>query len=121
MLPRSRTTGKELKEILLRLRQDPEAIYRLINLMGERLYKEAYKSLQDHGEAEDAVNLAYFKLWNKADQYKSEKPALPYVLSVIRNYCRDIWRSRQRKPKPSSLYDFVNPNSLVSPESLKRR
>jgi len=106
MLPKGRPNiGKQLRELLIQLKEDPEAIRRLMDLMSDRFYKEAFKSLQDHEEAEDAVNLAFFKLWNKADLYRPERPALPYVLSVIRNYCRDVWRSRQRKPKPTSLYD----------------
>lgn len=82
--------------------------------MGDRFYKEAYRSFKDHEEAEDAVSIAIFKLWHKADKYKPEKPALPYALSVLRNHCRDEWRRRARKPKPMSLYDYMDPEKIPS-------
>jgi DNA-directed RNA polymerase specialized sigma24 family protein len=97
--------GKKLREILIRLKVDPEALHDLMAMMEDRLYKEAYHRLKDPLEAEGAVNYAFFKLWDKAHMYSEVDPALPYVLSVLRNYCRDIWRSERRKPKVQSLFD----------------
>jgi len=90
------------------MKTDPEALQDLIDLMGERLHNEAYYYLKDPFEAEAAVNYAFFKLWNKAHMYTEDRPSLPYVLSVLRNYCRDVWRAHKRKPKPISLGEGVN-------------
>lgn len=110
---KSSTIGTDLKEVLVRLKSDSEALQDLILLMEGRLYKEAFFMLRDHTDAKAAVNWTFYKLWAKSDMYTEDRPSLPYVLSVIRNYCRDIWRAGSRKIKTLSLSDL--PELYISP------
>ena len=98
-----RELSKKLKPILVALKTDQSKIYDLMDLMKDRFTAEANKYLGDHHEAESAVNFVFFKLCSKAWRYTEDRPALPYAISVLRNYCRDILRKRKKTIKTVSL------------------
>lgn len=102
---RASSISKKLREVLIRLKTNPEALKDLVLLIGTRLYKEAFRSLKDSMEAESATNHALYKLASRAGFYKENRPPLPYVISVLRNHCRDIWRSRRKKIRPNHIGD----------------
>lgn len=92
---------KKLKGILLEMKTGDRdaALIELISFMEPRLYSEALKFLRDTQEAAGAVNYVWAKLWNKAHQFNDSKPAMPYVISVLRNLCRDILRKKSNSIK----------------------
>jgi RNA polymerase sigma factor (sigma-70 family) len=92
---------KKLKGILLEMKTGDKdtALIQLIDFMEPRLYSEALKFLRDTHEASAAVNYVWAKLWNKAHQFNDSRPAMPYVISVLRNLCRDIIRKKQNSIK----------------------
>jgi len=91
----------KLKNILLEMKTGDRdaALISLIEFMEDRLYSEALRFLKDKQEAEAAVNFVWAKLWNKAHQFNDTRPAMPYVISVLRNLCRDILRKKQNTIK----------------------
>lgn len=92
---------QKLKGILMEMKTGDRdaALISLIEFMEPRLYSEALKFLKDKQEAEAAVNYVWAKLWNKAHQFNDSRPAMPYVISVLRNLCRDIIRKKQNSIK----------------------
>jgi len=103
-----RTTAllnERLHSILLRLEENPEVLQELINLISTRLIEECEGILGDFHKAEAEVNTIMHKLYAKANQYDPERPALPYVISVARNHCRDILRLKANRLEMVSLED----------------
>lgn len=102
-VPKKKTPGldnKKLGEILDRLkRRDESAIKDLESYAGSRLRSEAKDFLGDYQEGEDAVSEVLRKLWYKSEFYNKKRPALPYVISVLRNHCRDVIRKRGHRVK----------------------
>ena len=114
---------KRLKKILIELKtEDIDAknvvLQELIEFMQPRLYSEALRFLRDEHEAEATVNYVFAKLFFKAIQFNEERAAMPYVISVLRNMCRDILKMKFNKFKPSeNVIDHIG-NDAVKKHSL---
>ncbi len=79
------------------------ALHQLIDTMKDRLIYEARRFLKDRDEASAAVNFIFAKLWNKSHLFKEDRPATPYIISALRNLCRDILAKRKRTIKTVSM------------------
>ena len=117
-----------LKEILLRLKESrvEDNLCELIDITYPLLYNEAVSFLGNRQEAQSAVNTIYSKLWAKSDLYNPKRAPYPYILSVLRNFCRDELRKRGRIKRkgvvyglPVIGYDMPTISHLVSIESIK--
>ena len=87
----------KLLSLLIELKKkDEKTLHELMELMHGRLLAEARRFFNDQLEAESITNLVFSKLWYKADKYDESRPPLPYVISVLRNYCRDCLRKKER-------------------------
>lgn len=74
----------------------------------QQLYKEASPKLfalslrlmnQDHGAAEEVLQEAFIKIWNKADKYEADKgQAMTWMSRVVRNQAFDRLRSYKSRP-----------------------
>lgn len=71
--------------------------------MHTRFEREAFSYLKSKEEADEAVNSVYEKLWRKAGLFNNQRPPLPYVISVLRNHCRDVIRKKNRRIECISL------------------
>jgi DNA-directed RNA polymerase specialized sigma24 family protein len=81
-----------------------------MSLMKVRLTQEAWKFLGDRDEADGAVNFIFAKLYRRAEGYNESRPATPYVISCLRNLCRDIISKRKRTIRTVSIdYKIVQP------------
>ena len=49
--------------------RDGSAVGELYDLHGRALYALAYRILRDTGEAEDAIQEVFLRVWEKADSY----------------------------------------------------
>lgn len=80
----------------------------------EKLYRIAFRILQNESNAEDLVQDTFIKLWNKRDELDSIEKPESYAVIVLRNLCMDMLR--QSKEKSHIQYDFDIPEkeSLVS-------
>ena len=54
-----------------------------------KMYALAYNLLRNRDEARDCVQDVYAELWNKRDTIETDKPPLPFVLTMVRNNCLD--------------------------------
>lgn len=65
--------------------------------MSRNLYRCAYRYLSDREEAEDAVQEVYAKLWNLRNDLDKYKSKYALALTITRNYCLDLLRSKKRR------------------------
>jgi RNA polymerase sigma-70 factor (ECF subfamily) len=58
-------------------------------------YRVAFAQLRDRGQAEDAVQEACFKAWNKFPQLRDREAAVrPWFFKIVTNECRMLRRNR---------------------------
>jgi RNA polymerase sigma-70 factor (ECF subfamily) len=60
-----------------------------------RLRAVAYRWTRNREAAEDAVSVAFLRLWKARDTIAEPKYAGTWLQSTIVNYCRDQWRNRR--------------------------
>ena len=88
---------------------DHGAFADLVRRHTDRYFQFAAKTLQNHADAEDAVQAAFLKLWQKPHLFKPEKGRfLTWFYRLVLNECRDRqqWWGRQVK----GVNDFVQEN-----------
>lgn len=62
----------------------------------QKLYRIAYRLLEDGDDAEDMVQEAYIKLWNKKEElFRVENPE-SYSVIILRNLCLDFIKTKAR-------------------------
>lgn len=61
-------------------------------------YAFAQALLADRGSAQDAVQGAALKAWQRLDQLREDGNARPWFLSIVVNECRSSWRKRRAVP-----------------------
>lgn len=64
-----------------------------------KLYRVAYAILRDTQEAEDIVQEVYLKLWNRRNDMPLARCSEAYCVTMTRNMCRDLLRTRSGQDK----------------------
>lgn len=87
----------------------------LVDQYQQRVYSQAMYILADKGDAEDATQEAYERLWSAMHEKELEgEAAKAWLLHVVRNICID--KLRRRKPVvESELDEFENQSSHSRP------
>ncbi|HKR99106.1 MAG TPA: RNA polymerase sigma factor [Candidatus Dormibacteraeota bacterium] len=57
-------------------------------------YRLAYALLHDRGRAEDAVQDACLRAWDRRRSRRAGTPLRPWFLAIVSNRCRDVLRGR---------------------------
>ena len=96
-------------ELLLQAAQNNQAAF-------QQLYKETSPKLfslslrlvnYDNETAEDILQEAFIKIWNKADKFNAEKgSAMSWMSTVVRNQAFDRLRSYKSRPQLVEELDF---------------
>lgn len=84
--------------------KDTAALEMLYREMKDPVYRYALTLLQDHGLAEDAMQITFLKIMANADTYRSGITAKAWILAITRNTCHDL---RQKKT-PVVEDDFLD-------------
>ena len=80
---------------------------------GRELYRFAYRSLGDHGLAEEAVQTAYLRAWRAADRFDDQLGSLrTWLFAIVRNVVVDLARARSVRPGLAATVD--DPNAAQS-------
>ena len=58
-----------------------------------KLYRTAYSILRNVQDAEDIVQDAYLKLWNRRDELDAAVCREAYCVTLVKNLCMDFIRS----------------------------
>jgi RNA polymerase sigma-70 factor (ECF subfamily) len=77
-------------------------------------YRLATTMLGDRNAAEDAVQEAALKAWQKMNRFRASEALQPWFLGITANECRTARRSRWWRLLP--LPDFEGSGSAASPE-----
>ena len=64
-----------------------------------KLYRMAYRFVENQADAEDMVQECYIKLWQKRHEWASVQNPESFSVAIIKNVCLDFLR----KSKPKSL------------------
>lgn len=76
----------------------------------QKLYRIAYRIVQDSANAEDIVQEAYIKLWNKRDELDNIDNTEAFAIITLRNTCLDYLRKTKNDYHTS--YDADIPETV---------
>lgn len=99
-------------ELVARLqRRDPDAMGELYDRYGRIVYSLILRIVSNQAVAEELVQEAFLRVWNRADAFQQERGALgPWVLTVARNQALDYVRSLEgRSSKKAVSMDDTEP------------
>lgn len=86
-----------------------------------RLYRAAYALLENSQDAEDIVQEAYLKLWNKRHELDIRTNAAAYCVATVRNLCFSLMQTR-RYQSEEPLPEHTDLDSPDNPEQqLEKR
>ncbi|WP_435527586.1 RNA polymerase sigma factor [Microbacterium aurantiacum] len=76
---------------------DGDAFSMIFDLHHDRVFRHAYRILQDAHDAEDASAVAFLELWRRRRQVRSvDGSPLPWLLATTTNTCRNLGRAKRR-------------------------
>lgn len=106
----------ELDNLLIKVaKKDTQAFEILYNNTSPKLYTQCLCILNYNKEtAEDVLQEAYIKIWNKAEKYKQHKgSAMSWMATIVRNQAFDRIRSYKHQAKiieklSNEIHDYVS-------------
>lgn len=83
-----------LEQELIRKVQNgnPGAFAELVEVFSLPLYRVMRRMASDDSEAENLVQEAFWRFWQKREHYQNDRPFFPYIVTVAANLARDRWR-----------------------------
>lgn len=108
-------------ELIQQLREgSEEALREIIDRHRERLYRLAYRLLNDSDAASDAVQETFIRLWKHSRRYNPSKSLSTWLCTICARRCYDELRRRYRHfTLINTLHsDTVNPDDMASEELL---
>ncbi len=90
----------------------------------DKLFRLAKTLLQNHEDAEDALQEVYMKFWNNKEIIEDLKNPEAYAMKVMKNFCLDKIKSSKNKhmveiKEPEIGRENFTPFSMVSFDNLK--
>ncbi|NAZ35379.1 sigma-70 family RNA polymerase sigma factor [Rubellimicrobium sp. CFH 75288] len=94
------TSLAEIEGLIARMAMgDRKALSALYAATAPKLYGIALRVLGDRGEAEDALQEIFVKLWHNADRYRQNGLSpMTWLITVARNHSIDRLRARRSAP-----------------------
>ena len=71
---------------------DAETFKKVFLPYHQKLYRIAYRIVQDTANAEDIVQETFIKLWNKKDELEQIENTEGFAIIIVRNTCLDYLR-----------------------------
>jgi len=97
--------------------RDANAMAELYDRYGKLTYSLIYRVVRNEGVAEDLVQEAFLRVWNRMAAFDAEKGALgPWILTVARNRAIDYLRSLDGRLTAGS----VELDKLEQPKTFER-
>jgi RNA polymerase sigma factor (sigma-70 family) len=90
-------------------------------VFGEKMYRIAFRLLENTELAKDVLQDSFLKIWEKRDELKKYRSIEAYVLTVIKNKCLDKIRLKKMTvdiysvpiETHNSVLDFENKESSI--------
>lgn len=111
------TTPEDIAQLIGRVAaRDRAAFRRLYERTSGKLFGVSLRILKDRGEAEEALQDVYVKIWQRADRYvDGQASPMSWLVAVARNNALDVLRAR--KPVSDDLDAVMEmPDAGPSPE-----
>lgn len=104
-------TGNDISYLIGRIAlRDRKAFAELYDRSAAKLFGVCLRILKDRGEAEEALQEVYVKIWQRADRYVAgDTDPMSWLAAIARN--QSIDRSRTRRPTALDLdeaYDLAD-------------
>jgi len=93
---------------LLQKRRYSEALERMVDLYGKKVFRMAVMMLHDTGRAEEVTQDIFLKLWQALPAYDGRAAPSTWLYTIARNTCLTALRSESRR-KAVSLGDTAEP------------
>lgn len=109
-------------ELMQQLRGGNEAALReLIERHRERLFRLAYRLLNDRDDASDAVQETFIRLWKHSRRYNPKQSLSTWLCTICARRCYDELRRRYRHRKAMAEMpaEVVHPDDLTADELLR--
>jgi RNA polymerase sigma-70 factor (ECF subfamily) len=79
---------------------DEEALRELYRRFGRLIYSVAYRVVGDHALAEEIMQDAFLRCWNRSDSYRPGAGRVaPWLATIARNRAIDVIRGRQHQAR----------------------
>ncbi len=75
---------------------DEQAFEELVKAFTPDLFRLVRRMTADTGEAEAAVQEAFWRIWQALPRYREDRRFFPYLAAVAANLLRDAWRRDRR-------------------------
>lgn len=75
---------------------DEDAFDEIVQRYTTPLYRVVRRMSGDAMEAESITQETFIRLWRALPRYRTDKPLLPYLITIATNLYRDMWRKAQR-------------------------
>lgn len=96
--------------------KDRRAFDRLYELTSSKLFGVAVRIMKDRAEAEDVLQEAFIRIWQKADSFRpGQARAIAWLVTITRNVAIDRLRARRAPVVPMEMAADV-PDDKPTPE-----
>lgn len=98
LLQKAVNSDQEKIESLLRSLADGDrhAMEPLYRCTAKKAYGYALSILKSPADAEDVLHDCYVQIFQKAQSYKSQGKPMAWILTIVKNLCRDALRKRKK-------------------------
>ncbi|WP_029904270.1 RNA polymerase sigma factor [Prevotella sp. 10(H)] len=93
---------------------DTESFKKVFLPYHQKLYRIAYRILQDTANAEDVVQETFIKLWNKRDEMDKIDNTEAFAIIILRNNCLDYLRKTKNDYHTNYDADIPETESLAT-------
>ena len=111
-------TNDDLDALLARVAlADRRAFDQLYTLTCGRLFAVAMRMMKNRAEAEDLLQDAYVRIWQRADSFRpGQGRSMPWLITITRNLAIDRMRARAAPIAPMEMAEDV-PDDGPTPET----
>lgn len=81
-----------------------------------KLFRIAYALVENKADAEDILQDAYYKLWNKRDELPDIANPEAFCVTLVKNLCFDYLRSPQANRREEEIEEAITQATDSSPE-----
>lgn len=81
-----------------------------------KLFRIAYALVENKADAEDILQDAYYKLWNKRDELPDIANSEAFCVTLVKNLCFDYLRSPRANRREEEIEEAITQATDSSPE-----
>lgn len=98
------------------MEKDSENFKRKFLSFHPKLFRIAYALVDNKSDAEDILQDAYYKLWNKRDELPDIENPEAFCVTLVKNLCLDFLRSPRANRREEEIEEAITQATASSPE-----